>query len=85
MITNKFIYLVGREVIKKGAQKGQTEEVIKRKLEYDQITSVSLRFVYLLNIIYRNIVIKITLMSKLNASEPHHLFLPELRTLITIF
>jgi len=43
VITNKLVYLVGRELIKKGPQKGQTIEVIKRKLEYEQLTSVSLR------------------------------------------
>jgi len=43
VITNKLVYLVGREVIKKGPQKGQVVEVIKRKLEYDQIVSVSMR------------------------------------------
>ncbi|XP_067932052.1 unconventional myosin-Ie-like isoform X2 [Watersipora subatra] len=42
VVTNKFVYLVGREVIKKGPQKGQYEEVIKRKLDYEQITGVSL-------------------------------------------
>lgn len=44
-MTNKLVYLIGREVIKKGAQKGQIEEVIKRRLEYEQITRVSLRYV----------------------------------------
>lgn len=42
-MTNKFVYLIGRELIKKGPQKGQVQEVVKRKLEYNQITSVSLR------------------------------------------
>lgn len=44
VVTNKFVYLVGRELIKKGPQKGQVEEVIKRKLEYQMITRVSLRY-----------------------------------------
>ncbi|XP_064620363.1 unconventional myosin-Ie-like isoform X2 [Lineus longissimus] len=42
MLTNKFIYLVGREVVKKGPEKGQVKEVIKRKIELDQISHVAL-------------------------------------------
>lgn len=42
MLTGKFLYLIGREEIKKGPEKGRTMEIIKRKLSFDQISHVSL-------------------------------------------
>ncbi|XP_056270913.1 unconventional myosin-If isoform X2 [Pseudoliparis swirei] len=38
----KGIYLIGREKVKKGPEKGQIKEVLKRKLEFEGITGVSL-------------------------------------------
>lgn len=43
ILTPKGIYLIGREKIKKGPEKGQIKEVLKRKLEITAIRSVSLR------------------------------------------
>ena len=42
ILTGKGLYLIGREQIKKGPEKGKTVEVIKRKLPFDQISHVSL-------------------------------------------
>ncbi|XP_046826927.1 unconventional myosin-Ie-like isoform X3 [Vespa crabro] len=42
VLTGKFLYLIGREEIKKGPEKGRTMEIIKRKLSFDQISHVSL-------------------------------------------
>uniref|UniRef100_A0A3P8WP09 Myosin IF n=1 Tax=Cynoglossus semilaevis TaxID=244447 RepID=A0A3P8WP09_CYNSE len=42
ILTPKGIYLIGREKVKKGPEKGQVKEVLKRKLEFGSITSVSL-------------------------------------------
>ncbi|XP_031834732.1 unconventional myosin-Ie [Nomia melanderi] len=42
ILTNKCLYLIGREKIKKGPEKGQMMEVIKRKLPFNQISHVSL-------------------------------------------
>ncbi|XP_043675686.1 unconventional myosin-Ie-like [Vespula pensylvanica] len=42
VLTGKFLYLIGREEIKKGPEKGRTVEIIKRKLSFDQISHVSL-------------------------------------------
>lgn len=44
ILTPKGIYLIGREKVKKGPEKGQVKEVLKRKLEFGSITSVSLRY-----------------------------------------
>lgn len=43
ILTPKGIYLIGREKVKKGPEKGQIKEVLKRKLEFGSISSVSLR------------------------------------------
>ncbi|TSY41753.1 Unconventional myosin-If [Bagarius yarrelli] len=43
ILTPKGIYLIGREKIKKGPEKGQIKEVLKRKLDIGVIRSVSLR------------------------------------------
>ncbi|XP_076639673.1 unconventional myosin-Ie isoform X1 [Colletes latitarsis] len=42
VLTNKYLYLIGREQIKKGLEKGKLVEVIKRKLAFNQISHVSL-------------------------------------------
>ncbi|KAK9301994.1 hypothetical protein QLX08_005842 [Tetragonisca angustula] len=42
ILTNKYLYLIGREQIKKGPEKGKLVEVIKRKLSFSQISYVSL-------------------------------------------
>lgn len=45
-MTPKGIYLIGREKVKKGPEKGQIKEVLKRKLEFASISGVSLRLVH---------------------------------------
>eukprot|EP00049_Salpingoeca_infusionum_P018370 m.356955 g.356955 ORF g.356955 m.356955 type:complete len:1042 (+) comp17672_c0_seq1:247-3372(+) len=42
LLSANHLFIVGREKIKKGPNKGQVEEVIKRKIALDQIGSVSL-------------------------------------------
>ncbi|XP_029044083.2 unconventional myosin-Ie-like isoform X3 [Osmia bicornis bicornis] len=42
ILTNKYLYLIGREQIKKGLEKKKLVEVIKRKLSFNQISHVSL-------------------------------------------
>lgn len=42
ILTGKYVYLIGREQIKKGTEKGKSVEVIKRKLSFNQISYVSL-------------------------------------------
>uniref|UniRef100_A0A669F4W2 Osteoclast-stimulating factor 1 n=1 Tax=Oreochromis niloticus TaxID=8128 RepID=A0A669F4W2_ORENI len=42
ILTPKGIYLIGREKVKKGPEKGQIKEVLKRKMEFGSISSVSL-------------------------------------------
>ncbi|XP_032050666.1 unconventional myosin-Ie isoform X2 [Aythya fuligula] len=42
VLTPKCIYLIGREKIKQGPEKGQVKEVLKRKMEVERILSVSL-------------------------------------------
>lgn len=42
ILTGKFLYLIGREQVKKGPEKGKILEVVKRKLSFDQISHVSL-------------------------------------------
>uniref|UniRef100_A0A6Q2Z674 Osteoclast-stimulating factor 1 n=1 Tax=Esox lucius TaxID=8010 RepID=A0A6Q2Z674_ESOLU len=42
ILSPKGIYLIGREKVKKGPEKGQIKEVLKRKLEFQNIHSVSL-------------------------------------------
>lgn len=42
ILTPKGIYLIGREKVKKGPEKGEIKEVLKRKLEFGSISSVSL-------------------------------------------
>ncbi|XP_040273710.1 unconventional myosin-If isoform X2 [Bufo bufo] len=40
--TPKYIYLIGREKVKKGPEKGQIKEVLKKKLEIPSVKSISL-------------------------------------------
>nr|XP_061789720.1 unconventional myosin-Ie-like isoform X3 [Nerophis lumbriciformis] len=42
ILTPKFLYLIGREKVKQGPDKGQIREVLKRKMELGSIQSVSL-------------------------------------------
>lgn len=42
MLTSRSVFLVGREVVKKGPEKGKPVEVIKRKLDFENISHVSL-------------------------------------------
>ncbi|XP_063736806.1 myosin IEb isoform X2 [Eleginops maclovinus] len=42
ILTPKFLYLIGREKVKQGPDKGRIQEVLKRKIEINKIQSVSL-------------------------------------------
>ncbi|KAJ9600377.1 hypothetical protein L9F63_009305, partial [Diploptera punctata] len=42
LLTSKAVFLIGREPIKKGPEKGKHIEVIKRKLEFEHISHLSL-------------------------------------------
>ncbi|NWQ69293.1 MYO1E protein, partial [Neopipo cinnamomea] len=42
VLTPKCIYLIGREKVKQGPEKGQVKEVLKRRMEMERIISVSL-------------------------------------------
>uniref|UniRef100_A0A4W3JGJ0 Myosin IF n=1 Tax=Callorhinchus milii TaxID=7868 RepID=A0A4W3JGJ0_CALMI len=42
ILSPKYIYLIGREKVKKGPEKGQIKEVIKRKIEIQSIVAVSM-------------------------------------------
>ncbi len=44
LLSAKNLYLIGREAVKKGPEKGQIKEVVKRKIPIEQITHVSLRY-----------------------------------------
>jgi len=41
MLSSKHLYLIGRELIKKGPEKGNIVEVLKRKIEIEKIKSIS--------------------------------------------
>lgn len=43
ILTPKFLYLIGREKVKQGPDKGQICEVLKRKIELHKVQSVSMR------------------------------------------
>lgn len=43
LLTPKCLYLIGREKVKQGPDKGVVKEVLKRKIEVERILSVSLR------------------------------------------
>lgn len=49
ILTPKFLYLIGREKVKQGPEKGQIREVLKRKIEVEKIQSVSLRYFIMQN------------------------------------
>lgn len=49
MLSAKFLYLIGREVIKKGPEKGKVTEVLKRQIPIEQIQGISLRCVRLIS------------------------------------
>ncbi|XP_060767907.1 unconventional myosin-Ie isoform X1 [Neoarius graeffei] len=42
ILTPKCLYLIGREKVKQGPEKGQIKEVLKRKIDVDKIMAVSL-------------------------------------------
>ncbi|KAI1886016.1 hypothetical protein AGOR_G00209700 [Albula goreensis] len=42
ILTPKFLYLIGREKVKQGPDKGQIREVLKRQIELEKVQSVSL-------------------------------------------
>ncbi|MBN3300010.1 MYO1E protein, partial [Amia calva] len=42
ILTPKFLYLIGREKVKQGPEKGQIKEVLKRRIELEKVQSVSL-------------------------------------------
>ncbi|KAL7992937.1 hypothetical protein Chor_017193 [Crotalus horridus] len=43
ILTPKHLYLIGREKVKKGPEKGQIQEVLKKKVEVQRVNRVSLR------------------------------------------
>jgi len=42
LLSPKYLYLIGREVVKKGPEKGTLKEVLKRKIDLKSIESISL-------------------------------------------
>uniref|UniRef100_A0A8C5I4Z5 Osteoclast-stimulating factor 1 n=1 Tax=Gouania willdenowi TaxID=441366 RepID=A0A8C5I4Z5_GOUWI len=42
ILTPKYVYLIGREKVKQGPEKGQVTEVLKRQIEVEKILAVSL-------------------------------------------
>lgn len=45
ILTPKSVYLIGREKVKQGPEKGMVKEVLKRKIDVEKIMAVSLRYV----------------------------------------
>lgn len=43
ILTPKCVYVIGREKVKKGPEKGQVREVLKKKLDIQALRGVSLR------------------------------------------
>jgi myosin-1 len=43
LLTPKCVYLIGREKVKQGPDKGLVKEVLKRRIEMERVLSVSLR------------------------------------------
>lgn len=43
ILTPKSVYLIGREKVKQGPEKGQVTEVLKRRIDVEKILAVSLR------------------------------------------
>lgn len=46
ILTPKCIYVIGREKVKKGPEKGQVQEVLKKKVEIQAVRGVALRCLY---------------------------------------
>lgn len=44
ILTPKSVYLIGREKVKQGPEKGQVTEVLKRRIDVEKILAVSLRY-----------------------------------------
>lgn len=44
ILTPKSVYLIGREKVKQGPEKGQVTEVLKRQIDVEKILAVSLRY-----------------------------------------
>lgn len=44
ILTPKAVYLIGREKVKQGPEKGQVTEVLKRRVDVEKILAVSLRY-----------------------------------------
>lgn len=44
ILTPKAVYLIGREKVKQGPEKGQVTEVLKRRIDVEKILAVSLRY-----------------------------------------
>lgn len=49
-MTPKSVYLIGREKVKQGPEKGQVTEVLKRKIDLEKILALSLRYKTLLSL-----------------------------------
>lgn len=44
ILTPKAVYLIGREKVKQGPDKGQVTEVLKRRIDVEKILAVSFRY-----------------------------------------
>lgn len=44
ILTPKSVYLIGREKVKQGPEKGQVTEVLKRRIDVEKILALSLRY-----------------------------------------
>lgn len=44
ILTPRSVYLIGREKVKQGPEKGQVTEVLKRQISVERILGVSLRY-----------------------------------------
>lgn len=44
ILTPKSVYLIGREKVKQGPEKGLVTEVLKRRIDVEKILAVSLRY-----------------------------------------
>lgn len=49
ILTPKSVYLIGREKVKQGPEKGQVTEVLKRQIDVEKILAVSLRYPHFLH------------------------------------
>lgn len=45
ILSPKCVYLIGREKVKQGPDRGLVKEVLKRRIELERILSISLRLV----------------------------------------